>query len=102
MTRKHGTHGATSPATTRGHPRAVANLETDALPPLPPDQPFAEGRDDTVDPDLRHRMISEAAYRMYEARGYSDGNDVDDWLVAEAEVDHLLHTPGDPDATAPH
>ena len=47
-------------------------------------------------------MVSEAAYRMYEARGYSDGNDVEDWLVAEAEVDHLLRTPGDADAPAPH
>jgi hypothetical protein len=80
----------------------VAILETDALPPLPPDQPFVEGRGDTVDPDLRHRMISEAAYRMYEARGYADGNDVEDWLVAETEVDHLLETSGEIDASAAH
>jgi Protein of unknown function (DUF2934) len=102
MTRKSGTHGAARPAARSAHPHSVAILETDALPPLPPDQPFVEGKGDTVDPDLRHRMISEAAYRMYEARGYSDGNDVDDWLVAEAEVDHLLRTPGDPDVTASH
>jgi hypothetical protein len=52
------------------------------------DQPFAEGALDTVAPDLRHRMISEAAYRRDVERGYSDGDDFDDWL--ETEVDHLL------------
>ena len=100
MTRKHGTHGGTAPAPRSLHPHSVAILETDALPPLPPDQPLAEGRRDAIDPDLRSRMISAAAYRMYEARGYADGNDVDDWLCAEAEVDHLLQSPGDADASA--
>ena len=54
------------------------------------DQPFAEGAHDEIDPDLRQRMISEAAYHLYEARGYTDGYDLDDWLQAEAAVDHLL------------
>jgi hypothetical protein len=102
MTRKHGVRGGTAPAARSSHPHSVAILETDALPPLPPDQPFVEGNRDSVDPDLRHRMISEAAYRMYEARGYADGNDVDDWLVAETEVDHLLETPGESDTSAAH
>ncbi|HSC98259.1 MAG TPA: DUF2934 domain-containing protein [Casimicrobiaceae bacterium] len=35
-------------------------------------------------------MISETAYHRYAARGFSDGYDVDDWVQAEAEVDHLL------------
>jgi hypothetical protein len=43
-----------------------------------------------MDPDLRYRMISDVAYRRYVERGYTDGGDVDDWLEAEAEVDHLL------------
>jgi hypothetical protein len=34
-------------------------------------------------------MISEAAYALYAQRGYVDGYDVEDWLAAEAEVDHL-------------
>lgn len=56
----------------------------------PPDQPFAEGAQDALDPDLRHRMISEGAYHRYVARGYADGYDLDDWLDAEAAVDHVL------------
>jgi len=50
--------------------------------------PFEEGVHDMLDPDLRHRMISEAAFRLYAQRGYTDGYDLDDWLQAEAEVDH--------------
>jgi len=38
-------------------------------------------------------MISETAYRLYAERGYTDGYDVDDWVQAEAEVDHLLLNP---------
>jgi hypothetical protein len=55
-----------------------------------PDQPFAEGAQDEIDADLRHRLISEAAYGLHEARGYAEGYDLDDWLQAEAAVDHLL------------
>ena len=40
--------------------------------------------------ELRHRMISEAAYRLYAERGYADGLELDDWLQAEAEVDRML------------
>ena len=54
------------------------------------DQPFAEGAQDAIDADLRHRLISEAAYHRYAERGFADGYDLDDWLQAEAEVDHLL------------
>jgi len=58
-----------------------------------PDQPFEEGVRDSLDPDLRHRLISEAAFDLYAKRGYADGYDVDDWLDAEGQVDHLLLNP---------
>ena len=69
------------------HPRAVA-IETvgDAV----SDALFAEGKEDELDADLRHRLISERAYARYCSRGYDDGYDLDDWLEAEAEVDHVL------------
>ena len=55
--------------------------------------PFAEGAQDGIDSDLRQRLISENAYRRYVERDYADGYDVEDWLQAEAEVDHLLLNP---------
>jgi hypothetical protein len=75
------------------HPRSVATIppsESDDV----PEQVFAEGAQDQIDPDLRYRMISDVAYRRYVERGYADGGDMDDWLQAEAEVDHVLANRG--------
>jgi len=58
-----------------------------------PDEPLVQGEDELVDPELRQRMISEAAYRRYAERNYADGYDLDDWLQAEAEIDSLLRSP---------
>ena len=38
----------------------------------------------------RRRMIAEAAYRRAEQRGFTAGNEIYDWLAAEAEVDFAL------------
>lgn len=38
-------------------------------------------------PEDRARMIEEAAYYRFLQRGLIDGNDVNDWLAAEAEID---------------
>ena len=66
------------------------------------DTPFEEGAHDRLDPDLRHRMISEAAYHLYAQRGYVDGYDLDDWLQAEAAVDHVsLHPDREQTADTP-
>jgi hypothetical protein len=54
-----------------------------------PETPFEEGAHDTLDADLRHRMISETAYHLYAQRGYADGYDLDDWLQAETMIDHI-------------
>lgn len=40
-----------------------------------------------VTADERQRMIAEAAYFRAEARGFRDGDPLEDWLVAEAEID---------------
>ena len=56
--------------------------------------PFEEGAHDALDPDLRHRLISEAAHNLYMERGYADGYDLDDWLQAETQVDHTILNPG--------
>jgi hypothetical protein len=74
-------------------PRAVAAFDEEVVVDVAPDQPFEEGAHDVLGPDLRHRMISEAAYYRYAQRGYADGYDIDDWVAAEEEVDHLLLNP---------
>jgi uncharacterized protein YegL len=43
-----------------------------------------------VTPDERHRMIEEAAYHRAEQRGFTDGDPLQDWLEAEAQVEIQL------------
>lgn len=38
----------------------------------------------------REQMIAEAAYFRAERRGFEPGNEISDWLEAEADVEHLL------------
>ena len=40
-----------------------------------------------VSADTRRAMIAEAAYSIAEQRGFSDGRDVEDWLLAEKRID---------------
>ncbi len=37
--------------------------------------------------DLRHTRIARRAFEIYEARGGEHGQDLDDWLRAEREID---------------
>jgi hypothetical protein len=80
------------------HPRSVATESPFNERERAPDMPFEEGVHDELSPDLRHRMISEAAYFLHIQRGYEDGYDMDDWLQAEAEIDHLLLNPQEREA----
>lgn len=56
-------------------------------------------------PEKRNQMIEIAAYYRAEQRGFAAGNELDDWLAAEREVDAMIasvpqtstpmaHTPG--------
>ena len=44
----------------------------------------------TVAAETRRAMIAQAAYLRAERRGFTSGNEEEDWLAAEAEVDALL------------
>lgn len=43
-----------------------------------------------ISEDMRRSMIAQAAYLRAERRGFTGGDEVEDWLAAEAEVDALL------------
>lgn len=38
----------------------------------------------------RHHLISQTAYYIAERRGFTPGDELEDWLKAEAEVDRML------------
>ncbi|MCX7892680.1 MAG: DUF2934 domain-containing protein [Burkholderiales bacterium] len=43
-----------------------------------------------VPPEVRERMVREAAYYRAERRGFAAGHELEDWLSAEADIDRLL------------
>lgn len=43
-----------------------------------------------VSPEDRQRMIAEVAYFRAQARGFKEGDPIDDWLAAELEVSRAL------------
>lgn len=45
---------------------------------------------DSVSLDQRHQLIATAAYLRAEQRGFSGGDPLEDWLIAESEVDAKL------------
>ncbi len=43
-----------------------------------------------ISPEARQHMIDEAAYYRSAHRGFAPGHEMEDWLAAEAEVEHAL------------
>jgi hypothetical protein len=74
------------------HPKPVPILDEGREAPTS-EQPFLEGADDQLGPELRHRLVSETAYRRLAERGFAEGYEGDDWLEAEGEVDQVVVKP---------
>jgi hypothetical protein len=43
-----------------------------------------------IDVDTRRRLVAAEAYFLAERRGFAAGNELGDWVVAEAAVDSRL------------
>jgi uncharacterized protein (DUF3084 family) len=43
-----------------------------------------------IDPDMRRRLVAAEAYFFAERRGFTGGNEIDDWVAAERVVDSWL------------
>jgi Protein of unknown function (DUF2934) len=50
------------------------------------------GRNSTavIDPEMRRQLVATEAYFFAERRGFSAGNEVEDWVAAEMVVDSRL------------
>jgi hypothetical protein len=88
-THKPAGKGARKPAAAKAVRERATRAQVSAR-LQPPALPVDGESHAAFDPDLRHRMISEAAYYLYSQRGYAEGYDFDDWLTAEAQIDDLL------------
>lgn len=49
--------------------------------------PSAQGKFQAVAPDSKWQAVARRAYEIYQARGRTDGSDLDDWLQAERELE---------------
>jgi hypothetical protein len=43
-----------------------------------------------IEPEERRAMIAEAAYYRAERRGFEPGRELEDWTLAESEIDGML------------
>jgi len=43
-----------------------------------------------IDPEVRRRLVAAEAYFLAERRGFAPGNELADWIAAEAAVDSRL------------
>lgn len=75
--------------TAEAAPPAEKTAPRHSATPLKTGEPAAS-KSSKVAEDARRAMIEEAAYLRAERRGFTAGGEVEDWLLAEAEVDALL------------
>lgn len=81
---------AAKPAVAESKPAAkpaVAESKPAAKPASPP---VATAAKRALDPEVRARMIAEAAYYIAEKRGFIHGHHDADWAEAERQIDALL------------
>ena len=50
-----------------------------------------ESNGHAIDPDFRRQLVAAEAYFLAERRGFAAGNELQDWVAAEAVVDSRLH-----------
>lgn len=86
------TPGATTPgaAPTSEKPPSIAKAPAARRPRAKKTAAAAASPRLEISEDVRRGMIAEAAYLRAERRGFVGGDEREDWLAAEAEVDALL------------
>jgi len=85
------TTGSTRTESPQPAEKAAPRRRAEPVKPVKPAAPAAGAAPGiTVSEEARRAMIAEAAYLRAERRGFAAGNEEEDWLAAEAEVDRLL------------
>jgi Protein of unknown function (DUF2934) len=84
-------NGSSGRKTTKRKPAAAAADLTDSgvfmvLESAPSDMLASA----SIDPDVRRRLVAAEAYFLAERRGFAAGNELEDWVTAEAVVDSRL------------
>jgi hypothetical protein len=77
--------------TTKRKAAAAADLTDSAAMAVLESTPPSMGGSTSVDPDIRRQLVAAEAYFRAERRGFTAGNELEDWVAAEAAVDMRLH-----------
>ena len=73
------------------HQSAVTSKKIDAKPHKIGKKSSSPSGKSMADGEDRFHMISDAAYYRALGRGFDGGDPVEDWLMAEAEIDGMPH-----------
>lgn len=79
----------------------MKHAHTDHHPKKTP-APKPPATDSTPSVAPKDELLRQAAYFYYQQRGCVGGQELDDWLKAEAEFERLHAAPADADAAAGH
>jgi len=74
-----------TPKTTRKAAAASELTDSAVMVVLESTQSGADGHA-AMDPDVRRQLVAAEAYFLAERRGFAAGNEVEDWVTAEAVV----------------
>ena len=74
-----------APAAKRSATATTAKPKAEAI-----GTPARRTRAARIDPEKRRHYVEVAAYYIAERRGFINGDQADDWLAAEQEIDRLL------------
>ncbi|MBV5310434.1 DUF2934 domain-containing protein [Chromatium okenii] len=69
----------------------TAPTKTSAAKSMTAENPVSLQQIATVSPDVRQKMIEDAAYFKAEKRNFAPGHEVEDWADAEREIDDLIN-----------
>lgn len=83
-------HIEKSTVVTPARPQMAAALPTAASPAGTKPSARPGSSSSPVTADVRRTMIAEAAYYIAEQRGFTEGRTMDDWLLAEKQIDAAL------------
>lgn len=79
------------------HQSTVTSKKIDAKPHKISKKALAQSGKGMGNGEDRYQMISDAAYYRALGRGFDGGDPVEDWLMAEAEIESMPHNREEPD-----
>jgi hypothetical protein len=88
LTVNHDTKSESNKAASNSQPKV--SPEQESMKPAKTPNNGGTRSQTTVTPDERYHMIAVAAYCGAESRAFIGGDEVEDWLAAESEIEKLL------------